>query len=174
MFAVAVDLGRRTAGHGIAKDLHTAAALPHGLHLGQCHTDAAAGGATQMDHLGHIGEFQPAHGHHNIHHHTYLLGGAGECGEYQVYRVSPLAFLIMLSPFLCSSLASLIIPARATSPIMTSMAWIRRDWICRTLASQAMHIASAPCRSTCPCRQLLPSYLCLCFSGKILEGLTIR
>lgn len=50
----------------------------------------------------------------------------------KVKRECTLSYLLSLSLVLCSSLASLIIPARATYPIMTSMAWIRRDWICLT------------------------------------------
>lgn len=65
-----------------ASNLDLVAALPHRLHLDQCHFDAPAGRETQMDLLGSRPELCTAAGHNRLYDHLAVLRRAGECGEW--------------------------------------------------------------------------------------------
>jgi len=81
LLAAASHPGCSASGDRSAAHSHPAAALPLRLHLGERHPDAPARRASQVDHLGHLGELLAAHGHHYFHGHSHLLRGTGECGE---------------------------------------------------------------------------------------------
>lgn len=65
----------------LAKNPHSAAALPDRVHLDQCHLNAPLGSAPEMDLLGPRPEFRTETGDHRLYHHFVVFCWPSECGE---------------------------------------------------------------------------------------------
>lgn len=94
MFAATVDSGRSVAGDRFAKDSDIVVTFPYRLCVGQCYTDVVDGRAFEMDSLGSVSKFYAAYGDNDIHGDIDILGGAGECGEYEKKSESVLSLFI--------------------------------------------------------------------------------